>query len=304
MSSAQKLNTIRTIRYMAVVIMGILGLYTTAIICAMLLRRAVADASMYDLGLAVIFVLICGFMVTAPFCLLVYHFFSLWGTTTLPKAIRLNEAMRLLHATTHQESIKALKHHDISVYRSRIPLGKDVTDDVSCKIISTFLSPLFFRSDRLNALGSAHYCCDYDEIQSIIQAEQNKWGQPSQGSDITTVQLAALEKVNADLRQENKRVTGLYTSASGSAGRLKSQLENVQKHMAVLIELAHNVTREVKPPRTLSREDIKRKYLAIGKLRGIENAPATYVELFREAMPKEYINQGGAPCQGGENAET
>ncbi len=304
MSSAQKLNTIRTIRYMAVVIMGILGLYTTAIICAMLLRRAVADASMYDLGLGVIFVLICGFMVTAPFCLLVYHFFSLWGTTTLPKAIRLNEAMRLLHATTHQESIKALKHHDISVYRSRIPLGKDVTDDVSCKIISTFLSPLFFRSDRLNALGSAHYCCDYDEIQSIIQAEQNKWGQPSQGSDITTVQLAALEKVNADLRQENKRVTGLYTSASGSAGRLKSQLEDVQKHMAVLIELAHNVTREVKPPRTLSREDIKRKYLAIGKLRGIENAPATYVELFREAMPKEYINQGGAPCQGGENAET
>lgn len=233
-----------------------------------------------------------------------YHFFSLWGTTTLPKAIRLNEAMRLLHATTHQESIKVLKHHDISVYRSRIPLGKDATDDVPCKIISTFLSPLFFRSDRLNALGSAYYCCDYDEIQSIIQAEQNKWGQSSQWSDITATQLAALEKVNADLRQENKKVTGLYTSASGSAGRLKLQLKDVQKHMAVLIELAHTITREVKPPRTLSREDIKRKYLAIGKLRGIENAPAAYVELFRETMPKEYINQGGAPCQGGENAET
>lgn len=304
MNFTQKLKTIRTIRFMAVVIMGILGLYTTAIICAMLLRRAVADASMYDLGLTVIFVLICGFLVTAPLCLLVYHFFSLWGTTTLPKAIRLNEAMRLLHATTHQESIKVLKHHDISVYRSRIPLGKDATDDVPCKIISTFLSPLFFRSDRLNALGSAYYCCDYDEIQSIIQAEQNKWGQSSQWSDITATQLATLEKVNADLRQENKKVTGLYTSASGSAGRLKLQLKDVQKHMAVLIELAHTITREVKPPRTLSREDIKRKYLAIGKLRGIENAPAAYVELFRETMPKEYINQGGAPCQGGENAET
>lgn len=304
MNSAQKLNTIRTIRFMAVVIMGILGLYTTAIICAMLLRRAVADASMYDLGLTVIFVLICGFLVTAPLGLLVYHFFSLWGTTTLPKAIRLNEAMRLLYATTHQESIKALKHHDISVYRSKIPLGKDATDDVPCKIISTFLSPLFFRSDRLNALGSAYYCCDYDEIQSIIQAEQNKWGHSSQESDITATQLAALEKVNADLRQENKKVTGLYTSASGSAGRLKLQLKDVQKHMAVLIELAYTITREVKPPRTLSREDIKRKYLAIGKLRGIENAPAAYVELFRETMPKEYINQGGAPCQGGENAET
>ncbi len=51
MNTAQKLNTIRTIRYMAVVIMDILELYTTAIICAILLRRAVADASMYDLGL-------------------------------------------------------------------------------------------------------------------------------------------------------------------------------------------------------------------------------------------------------------
>lgn len=304
MNFTQKRNTIRTIRFMAVVIMGILGLYMTAIICAMLLRRTVADASMYDLGLCVIFVIICGFLVTAPVCLLVYHFFSLWGTTTLSKAIRLNEAMRLLYATTHQESIKALKHHNISVYRSKIPLGKDATDDVPCKIISTFLSPLFFRSDRLNALGSAYYCCDYDEIQSIIQAEQNKWGHSSQESDTTATQLAALEKVNADLRQENKKVTGLYTSASGSAGRLKLQLKDVQKHMAVLIELAYTITREVKPPRTLSREDIKRKYLAIGKLRGIENAPAAYVELFRETMPKEYINQGGAPCQGGENAET
>lgn len=46
MNFTQKLNTIRTIRFMAVVTMGILGLYMTAIICAMLLRRTVADASM------------------------------------------------------------------------------------------------------------------------------------------------------------------------------------------------------------------------------------------------------------------
>lgn len=76
--------------------------------------------------------------------------------------------MRLLYATTHQESIKVLKHHDISVYRSKITLGKDATDDVSCKIISTFLSPLFFHSDRLNALGSAHYCCDYEVLADLL----------------------------------------------------------------------------------------------------------------------------------------
>lgn len=77
----------------------------------------------------------------------------------------------------------------------------------------------------------------------------------------------------------------MYTSASGSAGRLKLQLKDVQKHMAVLIELAHTITREVKPPRTLSREDIKRKYLAIGKLRGIENAPAAYTDEPQERSP-------------------
>lgn len=298
MNAVQKLNTIRTIRYMAVVIMGMLGLYATAIICAILLRRAVADASMYDLGLSVLFMLICGFLITAPICLLVYHFISLWGTTTLPRAVRLNEAMRLLHATTHAESIKTLKHYAINVFRAKSPLGIDVTDNVQCKIVSTFLSPLFFRSDRLNALGSALYCCDYDEIQSIIQSEQNKWTQPSQESDITIAQLVALEKVNAELRQENKKVTGLYTAASGSVGRLKLQLEDAQKHMAVLIALTHNVTCEVKPPRTLSRDDIKQRYLAIGKPYGVETAPSAYVELFRTTMPTEYINQGGAPRQG------
>lgn len=79
MNSAQKLNAVIKIRFIAVAVTGMLGLYTTAIVCGTLLRQAVADASMYDLGLTMIFVLICGFLVTAPICLLVYHFFSLWG---------------------------------------------------------------------------------------------------------------------------------------------------------------------------------------------------------------------------------
>nr|WP_294510695.1 hypothetical protein [uncultured Bilophila sp.] len=298
MNAAQKLNTIRTIRYMAVVIVGILGLYATAITCAMLLRRAVADASLYDLSLSVIFVLICGILITAPVCFLVYHFFSLWGRTTLPKAIRLNKAMRLLHATTHAESIKTLKHYAINVFRAKVPLGIDVTDNVQCKLISTFLSPLFFHSDRLNALGSAHYCCDYDEIQSIIQTEQNKWGKSLQENDLLAAQLVALEKINAGLRQENKKLTGQYTSASGTAGHMKKQLDAAKNHMAVLILLTHSVICEVKPPRTLSREEITQKYLAIAKSHDIKITSPAYVELFRETMPTKYINQGGAPRQG------
>lgn len=73
MKPAQKLDTFKTVRFMAVVITGILGLYITSVLCASILRQAVAGASVYDLGLIMIFTLLCGFIVTAPLCLLVYH---------------------------------------------------------------------------------------------------------------------------------------------------------------------------------------------------------------------------------------
>lgn len=304
MNFAQKPNAIRRFRTAAVAIQGFLGLYATAYLCAELMRFAVANASMNDLELVVLCALIGGSLMTAICCFTVYHAFSLWGRTALLKAIRLNEAMRLLHATTHPESINTLRYHGINVFKSKTPLGVGVTEKVKCKIIPTFLSPFFLSADQSSALGSAYYCCDYDEIQSIIQKEHNKWGHFSQSSDAKDAKIAALEKCYAESCEEIKRVNGLYTSASGNGGRLKLQLEDVQKHMMVLIKLAHKVTHEIKPPRTLSREDIKRKYLAIGKLHGIDNAPAAYVELFREAMPKEYINQGGAPCQRGECTAT
>ncbi|SFV73620.1 hypothetical protein DESPIGER_1790 [Desulfovibrio piger] len=40
-----------------------------------------------------------------------------------------------------------------------------------------------------------------------------------------------------------------------------------------------------------------RQYKEIGKTLGVENAPGNYIEIFRKAMPKEYINHGGAPIQ-------
>lgn len=45
MNSAQKLNAVIKIRFIAVAVTGMLGLYTTAIVCGTLLRQAVADAS-------------------------------------------------------------------------------------------------------------------------------------------------------------------------------------------------------------------------------------------------------------------
>lgn len=134
---------------------------------------------------------------TTPVCLIGYNFFSFWeSTTTLPKAIRFNEAMYLLDAANYQKSIEVLRKHKISVYRSKIPLGKGGTDNVPCKVISTFLSPLFFRSDRKDAFSSEYYCCDYNEIQRFIQTEEKKFWQ--------SAQMTILEKKNADIviRQE------------------------------------------------------------------------------------------------------
>ena len=60
-----------------------------------------------------------------------------------------------------------------------------------------------------------------------------RWSKINGENDILAAQLVALEKINAGLRQENKKLTGQYTSASGTAGHIKKQLDAAKNHMAV-----------------------------------------------------------------------
>lgn len=97
-------------------------------------------------------------------------------------------------------------------------------------------------------------------------------------------------------------MTANYTGASGREGKLKAEIGQIEAHMHILVTLTNRVTREFTHP--LAKHEIARQYKEIGKTLGIENAPGNYMEIFRKAMPEEYINHGGAPVQNPERPET
>ena len=305
MHSAKKFEVIKSIRLATVIGIGTLGTLGVSLFVAMLLRQAAnSGATLNDLTATLLGCLLVGLLVTALLCLLTYHAFSFFESTTLPQAIRLNEAMRMLHATTNRESLAALKYYRISVFRAKKPFGEGVEKNIPCKLISTFLSPWAFRSDQNAAFGSANHCCDFGHIQEIIDANKAKWGKVTELSDDSATEIAALERKAADLLEKKNKAMENFTAASGREGRLKKQLAEVESHMAVLVELANKVTNEVKPPRNITEPAVRAVYLAIGKIYGISKIPGAYVEIFRKNMPKEIINWGGAPNQGSDDKET
>ena len=304
MHSVKKFEVIKSIRLATVIGIGALGTLATSFLIANGLRNSVnAHATLSDLTATLLGGTLCGLVVTALFCLLVFHAFSFFESTTLPQAIRLNEAMRMLHATTNRESMDALKYYRISVFRAKEELGADVAENVHCKLISTFLSPWFFRSDRNAAFGSANHCCDYSHIQEIVRANKAKWGEVTEQSDDSAADVAGLERKIADLREKKNEAMKNYTAASGRESQLKKQVAEIESHMAVLVELANKVTDEVKPPRRIKKDEIKAKYLAIGKIHGITRVRSAYMEIFRKNMPAELINWGGAPKQGSDDPD-
>ena len=231
-------------------------------------------------------------------CLATYHLFSHWRGTILPKAIRLNDAMDLLHAGTHKERLDAIKHYALRIFKTKDELPKGCSDNVKSKEVSTFMSPMFFNIDRLNAIGSAYYCCDYTQLQRIIAANNAKWGIGESKTDNSAGEIIALKHAVTDLQEKNTKIAGERLAATGRENQLKSQMEEAEIHMGILIELTNKVTNEFKPPRKINKAGIKAKYADIGKIYGIDKAPDKYVELFRKTMPKEIINWSGPSSQG------
>ena len=95
------------------------------------------------------------------------------------------------------------------------------------------------------------------------------------------------DNVFVELKKKYKEMTEKYTSAAGREGKLKNEIEQMEAHIHILVTLANKVTREFTHP--LAKHEITRQYKEIGKTLGVENAPGNYIEIFRRAMPKEYI---------------
>ena len=299
MFTSKKFEIIQNVRLMAVIGTGCVGVLATSYTVASLLRYfSVKQDSLSDLTATLLGGVALGLLITALLCVLIFQAFSFFETATLPQAIRLNEAMRLLHAKTNSESLATLKFYRIAVYRTQAMLGDGVEQDIPCKRIVTFLSPLFFRTDQNHALGSNNYCCDYSQIETIIAANKSNWGSAVEQTSEIPVEVIALERKIDDLQAKLKERTSNYTAATGREGRLKISMEKVETHMAILVELASHVTSTVKPPYNITEGKIRDKYLAIAKAYGVDEAPPTYIEIFRKNMPADIINWGGAPKQG------
>lgn len=289
---------IQSIRTIAVIVTGGTGAVVFSLLIALLLRTNIAKGEgATGLAATLLGCLIVGGFFTGLCCLAVFHALSFWRATTLKKSVRLVEAMQMLGAQTHKERLEAIRHYSLCIFKTKTELPPGVSEGVLCKEVSTFLSTMFYNLDRVNALGSPYYCCDFDQIQSIIAANKAQWGGNEIHSDDASADVAALERKIADQHDKNKEITQKYTAATGRESRLKTRLEEVESHMAVLVELACKVSNEIKPPQSVTEKEIKATYLAIGKIYGITEAPGAYVDIFRKNMPKDIINWGGAPSQ-------
>lgn len=267
MRNEKRLRIVKNLRAASMAIIATVGTLTTSLLVADALRLSVSKGATLDNLTAIMLgSTVFGLFLTFLLCLLAFHAFSFFESTTLPQAIRLNEAMQMLHAKTNKERLATLKYYQIDVFRAKDALGEDVKQDVKCKLVSTFLTPWAFRSDQNAAFGSENHCCDFEQIQQVISRNKEKWGGDEDSPGDASVEIVALQRKIADLREENKQVKGQYTAASGRESQLKGRLAEVENHMAVLIELANKITNEFKPPRKATKDDIKAKYLAIAKI--------------------------------------
>lgn len=249
--------------------------------------------SLSGLALVLLWCVVVGAGLVWGICASCALFVGRWRKHCVPHAIRLKEAMDRLHASTNQEQLEALRHYHIRVFKSfeEIPAGGK--EDVLCREVSNFLSPMLLGFNKFFALGSPEYCCDATQISEIVEENQMRWCGESR--EAPSCDAAKFNREIEELKKKCREASANFTAASGREGKLKREIEQMEAHMRILVTLANKVTKDFTHP--LAKYEITRQYKEIGNALGVENAPANYIEIFRKAMPKEYINHGGAPVQ-------
>lgn len=282
------------VKFLLIAVLGCALAFFAAWLTAMfVVIKLTQGISLTGLALILLWCVLIGGAAVWSICTFCALNFGIWRKYHVNHAIRVSEAMSMLHASTNHEQLEALRHYRIRVFKSpgEIPIGGKA--DVDCREVTNLLSPMLFGFNRFFALGSPEYCCDKIQITAIVEENRAQWcGE----SNMTTNYDA--EKHNREievLKNKYKEITDKYTSLVGREGKLKGEIEKAEVHMHILVALANKATREYIRP--LTKQEITRQYKEIGKMMGIENAPSSYIEIFRKAMPKEYINHGGAPVQ-------
>lgn len=282
------------IKYLLILILGcvlaILAAWLTAMFIVIKLAQGISLAA---LTFIVLWCAMVGSAVVWGSCAFCWLVLGSLRKRTIHKVMRLSEAMHKLHASTNHEQIATIRYYNINIFKAPNPIPPEGLMDVKCRKISGFVSPLPFGFNKFFALGSPEYCCDAALISEIMENNRIKWGGEAQRVPLDDISKYTREIEN--LQSKYKEMAQQYTGAAGREGKLKEELAKNEIHMQILVTLANNTTKEFTHP--LTKNEIVRKYKDIGKTLGVENAPASCIEIFRKAMPKEYINHGGAPAQ-------
>lgn len=290
-------STLFHVRFFSVMTLVLGGLSFTMVACVYAVYKfLVKNYSIYSTAL-MLFVCLAG-------SIGLIIFFSqtlIYGTAylsrfTLRKAIRLSEAMNLLGIQTNMEAIDAIRFYRLDVYYTEDGVPEGGGENIPCRKDPTFMMYQLSPHRAHVALGSPFFCCDFAQIQKALDTARRRCAGETLSSD-KNAGVIALERKLADLHTQLKEQKEKYTATAGREGKLKKRQEYAEAHMAVLIELASEVTREVIPPLTITKEQLQKRYKKLADQHGLNEVPATYLKLFREHMPENLINRGGAPRQ-------
>ncbi len=215
-----------------------------------------------------------------------------WSTEKgkrLPKAIRLDKALRVLHSTSNATHLPTLKLYGIRVFRAKTLLSEELNLDVHCDELKEFSSFFYFEGERNAAILSPYFCCDDAQIQEIIATLKKRWG----GEDKQSIAITdtAYQSEIVTLKEKNAKLQGNFNALSARYARLEKEIDSAQAHMSTLIRLALHVQEKFSSTRTITEAQVKEKYLYYGKSFGLKDVPQAYITLFRDVMPQEYIRR-------------
>jgi len=288
-----------SIRFFAVMCAWIISIAATVYTNIMLIGIMIAKDSNYtEIFIISVAILCIGVSLSILFCIFVHHLLAYEGKVCLPKVLRIPEAMTLLHETVTNKKLRTINYYWIKIYKTNFGLGADPVENVDCKEISGFHSWLFWQGDKNRYLGSERICCDYNDIQNIINDNQEKWGNCKTDSDISSKAIDKLKLEIVRLQAEKNDFAGKYTAANARITKRQKKIDENYQHITVLIKLTNHVIAKYNIKKKITKGQIKKEYLSIGKAYGITSMPNELMHTFRKSMPTELINWSGAPVHG------
>ena len=235
------------LRFFVVFIAGFVSAWAVSLGAVHVMRGGILRGdSLYDLALTSLGAVFIGgalvLLVCAALNTMLYSCFS--ATYILDSAIPIVESMKKIHAHTNKEQIAAIKYYKIRVFRSQDEIAAEGEQQVRCKDISGYFYPIpmILGFDKFFALGSRRYCCDKDQVEEIIAANQSRWGTGTNPENRGAVTSQLMDTI-AELKQQKKDATDNCNAANARETKQKRELKVVEKHMAILVKLAHQVTK-------------------------------------------------------------